>query len=116
MTSNPFGTNLVSSKLQYVFRELTSEHIPLLENIQRMCHRVIKEKYGLKASQLKMYFHYLPSYYHLHVHIINIKYEAPGAGQTNVLLENAIANLKLFPDYFQRATLALSLCFFQTYP
>uniref|UniRef100_A0A914C6E0 m7GpppX diphosphatase n=1 Tax=Acrobeloides nanus TaxID=290746 RepID=A0A914C6E0_9BILA len=86
-------------------RELTGEHIPLLENVRKQVRRVVKEKYGLNPNQIKMYFHYQPSYPHLHIHVINIKYEAPGAGMTCIFLDEAIDNLKIWPDFYQRATL-----------
>lgn len=54
----------------------------------------------------KMFFHYQPSFYHLHVHIVHVKYDAPGMNVASILLDNVIENLRLMPDYYQRATLA----------
>ncbi|KAL7074080.1 hypothetical protein ACQ4LE_006715 [Meloidogyne hapla] len=86
-------------------RDLTPTELPLLENIRDECVKIIQEKYGLKKSQLKMYFHYQPTFYHLHVHIVHIKYEAPGLGCTSILLDTVIENLKIFPDFYAKATL-----------
>lgn len=64
-----------------------------------------------------MFFHYQPSYFHLHVHskfysilicislVINIKYEAPGFNPTSIFLETVINNIKLIPSYYQKSTL-----------
>jgi len=38
----------------------------------------IKQKYGLSQSQLRIYLHYQPSYYHLHVHFTALEFNAPG--------------------------------------
>uniref|UniRef100_A0A7E4W2W2 m7GpppX diphosphatase n=1 Tax=Panagrellus redivivus TaxID=6233 RepID=A0A7E4W2W2_PANRE len=86
-------------------RSLTPAHLPLLRNIKTKVEEIVKEKYNLKPSQLKMYFHYLPSYFHLHVHIINLKYDAPASGMTSIPLQEAITNIEAFPDYYQKATL-----------
>nr|CAD2203550.1 unnamed protein product [Meloidogyne enterolobii] len=86
-------------------RDLTPNELPLLENIRDECAKTIEEKYGLKKSQLKMYFHYQPTFYHLHVHIVHIKYEAPGLSCTSVLLDSVIENLKIYSDFYTKATL-----------
>lgn len=59
-------------------RSLTAEHLPLLRNIQTKGIAAIKEKYNLDETQLRIYVHYQPSFYHLHVHFTYLKYEAPG--------------------------------------
>lgn len=38
----------------------------------------IKEKYDIPAHKLRVYLHYLPSFYHLHVHFTALSFEAPG--------------------------------------
>uniref|UniRef100_A0A914YD79 m7GpppX diphosphatase n=1 Tax=Panagrolaimus superbus TaxID=310955 RepID=A0A914YD79_9BILA len=86
-------------------RELTKEHIPLLKAIRDKSTEIISEKFGLNTSQLKFYFHYHPTYFHLHVHIVNIKYDAPGCTMTCLQLQEAIDNLEIWPDFYQRATL-----------
>ena len=37
------------------------------------------DKYGVREDELRVYIHYQPSYYHLHVHFLHVKYDA-GAG------------------------------------
>lgn len=59
-------------------RALTAEHLPLLRNIQRKGVEAIRNKYGLDETQLRIYLHYQPSFYHLHVHFTYVKHEAPG--------------------------------------
>lgn len=38
----------------------------------------IMEKYGIPAHKLRIYIHYLPSFYHLHVHFTALSFDAPG--------------------------------------
>ena len=53
-------------------RDLTGTHLTLLRNIKKEGTKAIVEKYGVAENQLRIYFHYLPSFYHLHVHFAHI--------------------------------------------
>ncbi|XP_008474762.1 m7GpppX diphosphatase isoform X1 [Diaphorina citri] len=91
-------------------RDLTTKHIPLLENIQTQGIKAIEEKYGVLQSQLRIYVHYLPSYYHLHVHFTYLQYDAPGINTERAhLLSTVIQNIQLLPDYYQKATIPYTL-------
>jgi m7GpppX diphosphatase len=87
-------------------RDLTGAHRKMLENIREKSLEVIKGKYGLEAGKLRLFLHYQPSFYHLHIHVnhvanVNQAIEAERAH----LLDHVIENLKLVPDYYQRASL-----------
>lgn len=87
-------------------RDLNGDHLPLLENILSKGKAAIKDRYGVAGSQLRMYFHYQPTFYHLHVHFTYLKHEAPGIFcEKSHLLETVIDNIKLVPEYYARATL-----------
>ncbi|OZC08014.1 hypothetical protein X798_05010 [Onchocerca flexuosa] len=60
-------------------RDLTANDLPLLENICQKSYMAIKEKYGIDKHQIRAYFHYQPSFYHLHVHFIHVSYDAPAS-------------------------------------
>ena len=78
----------------------------LLRNIQRKGQAAILEKYGVPETQLRTYFHYQPTFYHLHVHFTFLKHEAPGIFcEKSHLLQTVINNLELLPEYYARATL-----------
>lgn len=60
----------------------------------------------MDKSQLRIYLHYQPSFYHLHVHFTYLKYEAPGIlAEKAHLLSNVISNIELLSDYYQKITL-----------
>lgn len=87
-------------------RELREKHLPMLENIKDKSLKAIKEKYGFDALQIRAYFHYQPSYYHLHIHFNFIQYDAPGIYCDKAhLLDTVINNIKLMPNYYEKATL-----------
>lgn len=59
-------------------RELNASHLPLLKNIRDAGTREIIKKFNISPSQLRIYLHYQPSYYHLHVHFAYLMFETPG--------------------------------------
>lgn len=73
-----YGLAIVHQLNLKSLRSLTAEHLPLLRNIQTKGVAAIQDKYGLEESQLRIYLHYQPSFYHLHVHFTFVKHEAPG--------------------------------------
>lgn len=91
-------------------RDLTAEHLPMLQTILQEGQMAIFKRYNVPKSSLRIYLHYQPSYYHLHVHFTAVGYDAPG---TNVerahLLSSVIENLQLDPEYYQKQTLTFAL-------
>ncbi|KAF4525641.1 hypothetical protein B566_EDAN001241 [Ephemera danica] len=89
-------------------RDLTAEHLPLLRNVLEKGTAAIKEKYGLDSSELRIYFHYRPTFNHLHIHFTALKYDAPGCRVEKAhMLTSVISNIELVPDYYQRVSLPL---------
>ncbi|XP_011500565.1 PREDICTED: m7GpppX diphosphatase [Ceratosolen solmsi marchali] len=88
-------------------RELNDSHLPLLRNIRDTGTDVIKKKYNLSSSQLRIYLHYQPSYYHLHVHFSYLMHEVPGIHCEKAhLISTVINNIEIVPDYYQKAVLS----------
>lgn len=91
-------------------RDLNSSHLPLLRNIRNRAAEAIEKRYGLNSTQLRMYFHYQPSFYHLHVHINPVRNDAAGIWcEKSHMLDTVINNLELLPDYYEKATLPFVL-------
>lgn len=91
-------------------RDLTPEHLPLLRNILWEGQEAILQRYQVRADRLRVFLHYLPSYYHLHVHFTALGFEAPGAGVERAhLLAEVIENLEHDPEHYQRRTLTFAL-------
>ncbi|KAA0189431.1 hypothetical protein HAZT_HAZT004073 [Hyalella azteca] len=70
--SDLFCQAIVNRRDLASLRDLTRDCLPLLYNIRDKGTMAIEEKYGVKANQLRVYLHYLPSFYHLHVHFASI--------------------------------------------
>jgi len=87
-------------------RDLRAEHLPLLHNILDKGCEAIKEKYNVDRSQLIMYFHYQPSYYHLHVHFTHVAFEAPGRDTSGAhVLQTVIDNIERYGDHYAKCSL-----------
>jgi len=72
-----------------------------------------KLKPELSYNSMKCYFHYLPTYFYLHIHVrhINAPIDSDFAMQigSSILLEDVIENLNLVHDYFQRRTIRYAI-------
>lgn len=96
-------------------RDLTRSHLPLLCSIRREAINIVKTRWGLEATELRLFVHYQPSYYHFHVHIVNANHTGfmgMTVGQAH-MLDNIISLLELDepngPSIFQRVTLSYAL-------
>lgn len=68
------------------------------------------KRFGVPGSQLRIYLHYHPSYYHLHVHFTALGYDAPGISVERAhLLTDVIDNLVLDSTYYQKRALTFAL-------
>ncbi|XP_057379100.1 m7GpppX diphosphatase-like [Daphnia carinata] len=105
-TSNLYLTGIVCKKDIKSLRDLTSEHLPLLKNLLEKGSAAITEKYGLQKSQQRIYLHYQPSYYHLHVHFTSLEFIPPGCQVERAhLLASVIRNIELKSSYYLDSTL-----------
>ncbi|XP_032835474.2 m7GpppX diphosphatase [Petromyzon marinus] len=91
-------------------RDLTGEHLPLLQNILTKTQAAVLDRYGLAACRLRCYLHYQPSYYHLHVHVTHVGSEAPGGGVERAhLLGHVLRALAADPQHYALGTLTYAL-------
>lgn len=91
-------------------RDLNEKHLTLLKNIRDAGCAAIEKKFNLKKSQLRIYFHYQPSFYHLHVHFNSLKNEFPGIYcEKSHLLDTVINNIELLSDYYKKSTIPFAL-------
>ncbi|EGZ16011.1 hypothetical protein PHYSODRAFT_560555 [Phytophthora sojae] len=87
-------------------RDLTGSHLKLLRNIRNASLEVLSEKFGVNPSSIRMYLHYQPTYYHLHVHFSHVKMTQGTFSGKAVLLEDVIYNLSVNSDHYKNATLS----------
>lgn len=103
-------TALVMDRTIKSLRDLNASHLPLLENIRSNSLATIKSEFGLDESKIRAYFHYQPSYYHLHVHFTYLRFDAPGTHCERAhMLDTVISNIKIASDYYKKATLPFTV-------
>lgn len=66
---------------------------------------MIFEKYGIPRNKIRSFFHYPPTFYHLHVHFTLITNHQPGCEvERGRLVEDLIDHLRMMPEYYQKKT------------
>ena len=101
----------------FTIRDLTIEHLPMLKNIREKSLQAINKRFGLPQSQIRSFFHYQPTYYHLHVHFIHTRLLQKASAHVGraILLDDVIDNIENFsPDkklgnYYQQKTLTFEV-------
>lgn len=91
-------------------RDLNGDHLSYLIGIQKTIKQVTCKRFLIEEDELRIFIHYHPSYYHFHIHVVNVSH--PGLGDSiavgkAILLDNVIENIKLAGDYYQKVNLGV---------
>ncbi|KAE8354619.1 HIT-like domain-containing protein [Aspergillus coremiiformis] len=106
---------LVERRDIWSLRDLKKKHIPWLRYLrQRLLEGTVKMYPDLDQDQLKLYVHYQPTYYHFHVHIVNVMLEAGATQATGKAfgLENLISQLETISGDEEASMAHVSLTYF----
>ena len=92
-------------------RDLNASHLPFLKEIRDQSYKAIEERFGLTKKDVKAFFHYPPTYYHMHVHFTHNKLMQDGArAGRGVFLEDVIEHLENYdPEYYQKKALLMEV-------
>lgn len=88
-------------------RDLTNKHIAMLQNMRVDVLDYISSNFKINESKLRLYFHYQPSAWQLHMHIQHMDSPIVNSNQSSkaITLTDIIQNLEQSPDYYAKATL-----------
>lgn len=92
-------------------RDLRAEHLPLLRAMRDRGLATIQDVYGVPPNQIRVFFHYPPQFYHLHVHYTALN-AAMGSGchiERAHLLDDVIDNIAADGEYYTKANLTIRL-------
>ena len=90
-------------------RDINGDHISMLENIQDVIIKIVSEKYNLPKQKLRIFVHYLPTFFHFHIHVNAItNSQGWDAGRCH-MLDTIISNIKLNHNYYQLCTLTYQI-------
>ena len=87
-------------------RSLEGKHIELLKYMKNKTIKIIGEIYDIDETQLKIFLHYEPSTYHLHIHFINTEHKMCDSSIEYCHdIDNIIYNLSIKSNYYQEIIL-----------
>lgn len=90
----------------YTVREIRRKDIPTLKRAEEKVKHVLKCKYGLDMRETRLYFHYHPTFYQLHLHVTSINTSVFGMAVGNaVLLHDVFENIRVNEHYYRDRTM-----------
>ncbi|CAM9160252.1 unnamed protein product [Scytosiphon promiscuus] len=78
-------------------RDLRAEHVPMLKEMYRRGIETIEAVYGVPEEQLRVFVHYMPQFYHFHVHFTRVHNTIGVEAERAHLLVDIIQNLEMAP-------------------
>ena len=96
---------LVKDSALLSVRDLRGEHLPMLRALQKMIASTVERVFALRPTQYRVYFHYWPNFWWLHVHVVALT--APSFTGGGVLLEDVVQWLEMDAEYFAKAALTV---------
>lgn len=98
----PYDKNL------HTIRHLNHTNIELLTHIKTKTLQIIKSTYGFDSDIVKMFIHYAPSTYHLHVHFVLVSnLDVNSSTEYSHDLDTVINILKIKSDYYQSDSIVI---------
>lgn len=105
---------LVERRDLWSLRDLRKKHLPWLRHMRTKFLDATTRVYpSVERDQLKLYVHYQPTYYHLHIHIVHVALEAGATQATGkaVGLESIMAQLESMAGDDEAGMETLTLCY-----
>mmetsp|Transcript_24982 Transcript_24982/g.61922 ORF Transcript_24982/g.61922 Transcript_24982/m.61922 type:complete len:296 (-) Transcript_24982:190-1077(-) len=93
-------------------RDLRGQHVPMLRELRDGALACIQDKFEVPAEKVRVYFHYLPSFWHMHIHFSVLGCPTVGGGANvgkAILLEDVIMWLEKDPAYFETTALTITV-------
>ena len=86
-------------------RDLRGSDVAMLRAAKGDVLRALHERYGTREDELRLYFHYHPTFWHLHMHITHWSQTRSTETDRAHLLDDVIDNLSLDGNYYARRAL-----------
>lgn len=90
-------------------RDVDGKHVQLLHRAQNRIHEIVRSS-NLSENGCLTYFHYPPTFYQLHLHVVasNNKLSDSKSDRAHIL-QNVLYNIHLKHDYYQKADIVIRL-------
>lgn len=90
-------------------RDLRRKHLAMLQSMYKQGLKTIRELYGVEPSQIRVFVHYQPQFYHFHVHFTRLHNEIGCQVERGHLLTDIIQNLESNDEYYKNRDIAYVL-------
>ncbi len=108
-TSDLYCLGIVKQYGITCLRELRGCHIPLLRSMMIEGLSAIQSVYGVPSNQIRIFVHYLPQFYHFHVHFTRLENEFGTTCERGHLLNDVIQNLEMDSEYYCKRVMTYKL-------
>lgn len=98
---------IVTDRSLFCLRELRSHHVTMLKRMHDLCVEKLQQLYGFTQEQICARFHYLPTFYHLHLHF-EVRSNCEYGSHRYRDFDEVLSVLSVVPDGYQRMTLAFN--------
>lgn len=83
-------------------RSLNSSHVELLNHCKNKTCEIIENIFDVDIDSLKMYFHYAPTTWHLHIHFVHLQNsDVNSSVEYSHDLDSVIYNITICNDYYK---------------
>eukprot|EP00607_Mallomonas_marina_P009521 CAMPEP_0182417908 /NCGR_PEP_ID=MMETSP1167-20130531/2358_1 /TAXON_ID=2988 /ORGANISM="Mallomonas Sp, Strain CCMP3275" /LENGTH=352 /DNA_ID=CAMNT_0024591767 /DNA_START=20 /DNA_END=1078 /DNA_ORIENTATION=+ len=103
---NLYCQALVNNRELRSIRDLRGHHADMLENLLKKSLETIEEVYGIRRTEIRVFIHYPPQFYHMHVHFTRVGNEFGCPVEKAHMLKDVIDLLRIDGDIFTKRTLA----------
>ena len=100
---------IVNRKDLHTLRDIDASHLPLLYNIAINVPKIIEKIYGIPKTQLRIFIHYQPQFYHLHIHFTRLTNNMGCQVEHAHLLDDIIQNVEMDTNYYNKRTITYAL-------
>ena len=90
-------------------RDLKAGHIPLLKSMAKEGIEAIQTIYGIPSNQIRIFVHYVPQFYHFHIHFTRLENEVGCSVERAHLVSDIIQNLGMDSGYYRKRMLTYKL-------
>lgn len=98
---------IVSDRSLFCLRELRAHHVPMLKRMHDVCIARLQELYGWSSDRICARFHYLPTFYHLHLHF-ELRENCEYGSNRYRDFDEVVSVISVVPDGYQRMTMSFS--------
>ncbi len=105
---------IVERRDLWSLRDLRKRHIPWLVHMKaKLIDATVRTYPQIEADQLKLFCHYQPTYYHLHIHVVHVMLEATSTQSVGkaIGLDSIIEQLKTMSGDDETGMDAISLSY-----